>query len=108
VKQLIDHMMKELMTGTPSVLHIERINILANVAFVQKSFRSTEPMRVAPASMARTGPGNDAARRTMQEIRAMLQQHEIRLASVERAVGRLRRILAPARSVWHLLLRRQP
>lgn len=108
VKQLIDYMMTELMTATPSVLHIERINILANVAFVQKSFRSTEPTRmVPPASVTRSGT-DDAGRRTMQEIRAILQQHEMRLATVERAVGRLRRVLAPARSVWHLLLRRQP
>jgi predicted O-methyltransferase YrrM len=39
VKQLIDHMMRELMLGTRSFLDIERLTILTNVAFIQKSAR---------------------------------------------------------------------
>ena len=37
VKQLIDYMMKELITGARSQFAIERMNILVNVVFIQKS-----------------------------------------------------------------------
>jgi hypothetical protein len=36
VKQLIDHMMAELMLGTRSFIDIERMTIVSNVAFIQK------------------------------------------------------------------------
>ena len=39
IKQLIDHMMRELMVGTRSFLDIERMTILTNAAFVKKSAR---------------------------------------------------------------------
>ena len=37
VKQLLDHMMTELMTGQRSRFDIERMTVLANIAFVHKT-----------------------------------------------------------------------
>jgi hypothetical protein len=44
IKQLIDHMMRELMLGMRSFIDIERLTILTNVAFIQKPVRPDRSM----------------------------------------------------------------
>jgi hypothetical protein len=66
VKQLIDHLMTELMTGKQSPFAIERVTVMTNIAFIAKSLATptdppalaTEDVTVAADTASRLPPGD--------------------------------------------------
>lgn len=102
VKQLIDHMMQELVTGTRSYLPIQRVDIQSNIAVVEKL---REPGPPAPGSL----PGVDAepvvdkVAIRLSEIDVELARHSERLEALARALGGLVRWVTPLRLAWRTL-----
>jgi SAM-dependent methyltransferase len=82
VKQLIDHMMQGLITGQASHLVVERLVVLTNIAFIEKSLGPAGPVPVAVTTLA---PVSDLA------------GLEARVAEIEVVLGRLLRRLSPLR-----------
>jgi hypothetical protein len=103
VKQLIDEMMQELMTGQRSWLAIDRITIETNLAIIRKSTLPAGPRpRPEPAA---AGAVRDLAP-AVNAIAATVAEHAARIEELERVVARARRWLAPA--LWLLRLARPP
>ncbi len=124
VKQLIDHIMQELMTNTRSYLPIERITIESNIVFVDKAQRpgapvpGSLPIGIAPstvdrmdgrqADIARGDAGTtDAAKRLLKEMDERLRttaeelvRLNARVVELELVLGRLLRRIEPLRRLW--------
>ena len=83
VKQFIDHMMTELMTGQPPRFEIERLTILTNIAFLRKA--GGEPDRTGGSSL---GVALHGAQGTDQlaSLRAELRRQGERLAAMEKTL----------------------
>ena len=113
IKQLIDNLMQELMTGSRSYLSIERLIIESNVAFIEKGQQPGGPwpgfmpsaaattqtdavasLAVAPGPVDQIQPGGSG----VEDLRAAIDDHTARIDELERVVGLLRRALAPV--VW--------
>jgi SAM-dependent methyltransferase len=105
VKQIIDYMMKELMTGNHCVFAIERITFLVNVAFIQKSHGMGESAEgVSPLSAAQpTSMAGQALSAELAAIVAEAKQNSARLAAVEAVLGRVVGAIGPLRSAYRLL-----
>lgn len=88
VKQLIDHMMQELSTGSPSYLPIQRVAIESNIAFVEKLRQSAPPVP-GPLPSGEAQPRTDA---TGPELAAITRE----LASQSDRIGELERVIAQA------------
>ena len=124
VKQLIDHIMQELITNTRSYLPIERITIEANIVFVDKSQRIGAPvpgplppgiatstvdgMAGREAETARGDGGTtDDTNQLVKEIDERLRTTAVelarlngRVAELEQVLGRLLRRIEPLRRFW--------
>lgn len=93
IKQLVDYLMQELMTGTRSWLPIERITIETNIVFVDKSMQPGGP---APALLPDVAPPpENSADGRLNALAAAVERHADRIAKLENAAARLRRLLAP-------------
>jgi SAM-dependent methyltransferase len=104
VKQIIDYMMKELMTGDRCVFAIERITILVNVAFIQKSPGHGELAEAAsPLSATQSTLAGQALAAELAAIITEARQNSDRLAAVEAVLGRIVDAMAPLRSAYRLL-----
>ena len=101
VKQLLDHMMQELMTGTRPYLAIERMTILTNIAFIEKSLAAGGPLlpaRVAAAAEPAAVPNADLA--------AQVTHLQTRVSDLEMVLGNLLARLDPLRRLRRMLTRR--
>ncbi len=91
VKQLIDHMMTELIAGRPAAFAIARVTILTNIAVVEKEPTATVGPPPDPYPQVRTG-------RTSPDLPALadaIRQQDARLAAAEAQLGRLLQALRP-------------
>jgi hypothetical protein len=97
IKQLVDVIMQEMMTGKPHYLTIDHLIIEPNIVFIEKSTKpgATWPGHIpAPGSQVEQPIGSPSA--SVDELRAITENHAARLAELERIIGLMRRILAPA------------
>lgn len=92
VKQLVDLLMQELMTGVRSHLSIERIIIETNIVFIEKSLQPGGPLP-DPAQMSTVAPEPGADR--LDTLTGTLADHGERIRRLEVLAGR-----TPARSPW--------
>jgi len=97
VKQLIDHMMQELMTGTRSYLSIARMTILVNIAFIEKSTLPGGPLPVPTAT------GGESAAQKFGDLTGQIRRLETRVAELERVLGRLVGHLRPLLAMRRIL-----
>ena len=103
VKQLADHMMQGLMTGTTSFLDIERMHIVPNVAFIQRGRTpAAEALASLPPLLSRH---TDVMRLTnaVAETRDEVSRHNSRITELESVLGRLVERLRPLRAVRRLI-----
>lgn len=107
VKQLIDHMMQELVTGKRSYLPIKRIDLQSNMAVVEKL---NEPGPPTPGHLpgADVEPVVDKVAIRLTEIDAELARHSDRLEALARALGGVVRRMAPLRMAWRTVTGRGP
>jgi hypothetical protein len=105
IKQLVEHLMQELMTGTRSYLAIERLIVETNIVFIEKSQQpgAAWPGYIPDAPASRPAGTTPSDERAVQDA---LEDHEKRLAEVERVVTRLRGALAPLLRLLRSLSRR--
>jgi hypothetical protein len=100
VKQLIDHMMTELMTGKQSPFAIERVTVMTNIAFIAKCSGTSSDAAALPsgdiATSADTAP-------QLSPRKAEPGRQDARAIGPESAVGRSLGKLTPMR-----LMRRLP
>jgi len=94
VKQLIEPLMHELMTGIRPSLAIERLTIETNIVFIEKSMQSSGPPPVpvpvpAAAAAGPREPSIDSAAARLEALCQAVKQHEERLAQVEQILARL-------------------
>lgn len=94
VKQLVDEIMQELMTGNRSYLSIERIIVEANIAFIEKSLQPGGPLP-RPATLVSSSLPAGEEQPAVQAVSAILQDHETRIVELERVIARMRRMTAP-------------
>ena len=95
VKQIIDEMMQELMTGSRSYLSIERMTVETNIAFIEKSMQPGGPLP-RPASVASLPAADTEAALAVQALGPVVRDHEARIVELERVITRMRQMLAPA------------
>lgn len=96
VKQLIDLMMQEVAIGTRPYLSIERLLIEPNIVFIEKSLAPGAPWPGPIVDRPRTESVAGARQALPREaLSARLDAYDVRLAELERVVGRLRGVLAP-------------
>ncbi|HET8996347.1 MAG TPA: class I SAM-dependent methyltransferase [Acetobacteraceae bacterium] len=86
LKQLMDHLMTELMTGQPPRYDIERMTILSNIALVQKA--GGVPMQGA-ASVPAPGAGADRALDQVPLMAAEMRRQGERIAALDSAMREL-------------------
>ena len=94
VKQLIDHMMTELIAGRPAAFAIARVTILTNIAFVEKDPSAS----VGPPPPPAEPDPQAVARLTSSDLPTLadaIRQQDARLAAAEAQLGRLLQILRP-------------
>ena len=105
VKQLIDELMQELMTGHRPYIAVERIIFETNIAFIEKSYKPNGPLPLPRAD--RRSPSRDVmpAADTLQRLMDSMQQQDGRLVQLEQSVAGLRRGLAPLIRLRRLLRR---
>lgn len=98
VKQLIDHMMQQLITGAAPPIQIGRLVVLTNIAFVEKSAEPAGPIGLDPpmGTPAVVAAVPDAA------MVARVEALEQRLAAVETTLGRFLSRLEPLRRIKRL------
>ena len=100
VKQLVDHMMQQLMTGVAPPIQIARLVVLTNLAFVDKYGEPAGPIGLdhpaAPVAVAVAAGVPDAA------MAARVDALEQRLAAVETTLGRFLSRLEPLRRIKRL------
>lgn len=101
VKQLIDHMMQELMTGSRSYLSIARMTILTNIAFIEKSTLPGGPLSVPRTD--RNATGSKSAVRNSGDLTGHIRRLETRVAELERVLGRLVGHLRPLLALRRIL-----
>jgi SAM-dependent methyltransferase len=97
VKQLVDVIMQEKMAGPRHYMPIERLIIEPNIVFIEKSLMpgGAWPGHIRDlAWQAGQSIGSPSA--TVDELRTVTENHAARLGELERIIGRLRRVLAPA------------
>ncbi len=99
VKQLIDEMMQDLMTGKRSWLSIQRITIEINMAIIEKSNLPAGP-RPEPS----TGDTVREPEPIVETFATTVAEHTARIEQLEQVVARARRRLAPV--LWLLRLAR--
>ncbi len=94
VKQLVEHLMQELMTNERPYLSIERLIIETNIAFIEKSF---QPAGAWPGFIpdARSPQPEAGTSYDLGAVVAEVARQSARLADLERVIARLRRVLAP-------------
>jgi SAM-dependent methyltransferase len=114
LKQLLDHMMQEMMTGVPSFLPIVRVTLEPNIAFIEKSMRASRPppdalpdtnMAESPAPhwdevAAQVRLLADRVTGLEQSTNVTIQAQADRIARLDATLDRLLRGLAPLRWVW--------
>lgn len=101
VKQLIDHLMTELMTGKQSAFAIERITVLTNIAFIGKSpGRQPNPVDMVPEGIP--GPADGMSSQILL-LTGELGRQKARIAELEAVVGRVLGKLTPLRVAWRLM-----
>ncbi|MBS0644811.1 MAG: class I SAM-dependent methyltransferase [Proteobacteria bacterium] len=112
VKQLIDHIMQDVMTGTPSYLAIKRLVVEGNIAFIEKAatpggawpgYITHAPRPRAEVESPPTAPL--VASPVPPVVQATLANHADRIGELERVIGSLRKILAPALRLRRLMRR---
>jgi len=97
VKQLIDHTMQELMTGTRPYLAVERITIETNIAFIDKALQAGGPRPEQSAKAVL--PAETMAAETMaaETMAAEMRGLSERVSQIEQTLERLRHYAAPLR-----------
>jgi hypothetical protein len=97
VKQLVDNLMQELMTGARSYLSIERLIIESNVAFIEKSRMPGGPWpgHIADVPLVQAVSAPSAPADPGADLRGAISDHAARISELERVVGLVRRGLAP-------------
>jgi predicted transcriptional regulator len=86
IKQIMDYMMQELMTGTRPWFAVERMTVLTNVALIEKSLTPGRPVRFLPQTEP-VAPPPYATSAQIDEIAARLDQLADRLTSAEQAIA---------------------
>ncbi|MGE4043777.1 MAG: hypothetical protein AB7F35_02905 [Acetobacteraceae bacterium] len=94
VKQLIDHMMQQLIAQSVPPIQIARLTVLTNIAFVEKSHLSPGPL---PASVPVQAAHQPAHQDDTTDILRRLNALENRLSAVETTLGRFLARLEPLR-----------
>ena len=74
VKQLVDLLMQELMTGVRSHLSIERVIVETNIVFIEKSLQPGGPLP-DPAQMSTVAPEPDAGADRLDTLTGTLAHH---------------------------------
>lgn len=112
VKQLIDHIMQDVMTGTPSYLAIKRLIVEGNIAFIEKSLApgGAWPGYITHAPRPHSEPAPPSATPPeapviSAEIQATLANHAERIAELERVIDVLRHFLTPALRLRRMMRR---
>ena len=104
VKQLVDHLMQDLMTGARSYLAIERLIVETNIAFIEKSHKpggawpgyiSDAPPSGAAVAPLPVAPLPLASDEALAELRVAIGNHADRISELERVAGVVRQALAP-------------
>lgn len=108
IKQLIDHQMQELMTGSRSFLSMDRMTIETNIVFVEKSKQAAAPWPgpipdVVLSSVENPAQNNAAANSEAIEIASAqiekmkeeVDNQALRIVALEGVVAQLRFALAP-------------
>ena len=108
IKQLIDHQMQELMTGSRSFLSMDRMTIETNIVFVEKSKQAAAPWPgpipdVVLSSVENPVQNNAAANSEAIEIASAqidkmkeeVDNQALRIVALEGVVAQLRFALAP-------------
>jgi SAM-dependent methyltransferase len=102
VKQLIDHMMQELMTGNRSYLSIARMTILTNIALIEKSPLPPGP-RPDPGPLDLDASQGESAAETTADLAAHVRRLDARVSELEGVLGRLLNRLKPLRALRRFL-----
>lgn len=96
VKQLIDDMMRELATGTGSLLPIGKITLVSNLAMIER-LPGDPPGQPVPATAPPPDLPVEALTRQMHVLMAEIADLRERVAAQEIVLHRLGRLLSPLR-----------
>jgi hypothetical protein len=95
VKQLIDELMQELMTGCRPYIAVERIIFETNIAFIEKSYKPNGSLPALKTHGPNSTEDAHLATATLRRLQDSVQQQEGRLGQLEQSVAGLRRGLDP-------------
>ncbi len=94
VKQLMDHMMQELMTGSRSYLSIARMTILTNIALIEKSLLPRGRMPDLH-SIGTDAPRHEPACDDIEDLAVHVRRLDARVTELEEVLGKFLSRLKP-------------